>query len=59
MYISMRESAAVGFKKWSAAHPQQRTTEGAAEIPARDDASAMEPVEPPRGPWLVPGPGTL
>ena len=65
MYISLAESLAKGFKRWSDAHqPCDNDNEG--EV-ARLDALAstdlgieyavMTPPEAPHAPWLVPGVG--
>jgi hypothetical protein len=63
MYISMRESAAAGFKKWSAARPNSSTGDvagaGVAVAGAAGEDAVLLAVELQRGPWLVPGPGTL
>jgi hypothetical protein len=63
MYISMRDSAAAGFKKWSVARPSlipadSASDEFASAIGLGEDA-IRSVAESPRGPWLVPGPGTL
>jgi hypothetical protein len=59
----MRDSATAGFKKWSAARPGSSTTDiagaGVAAAVAAGEDIALAAAEAPRGPWLVPGPGTL
>jgi hypothetical protein len=65
MYISLAESRANGFRKWSDAHPPRRNDDDG-EI-ARDEAIAianldtdylaMSPPEQTHGPWRVPGVG--
>ena len=56
MYISLAESGANGFKKWSASHrPHSNDDDGNV---ARSDAIAvanLSPSERPHSPWLVPG----
>jgi hypothetical protein len=65
MYISIRDSATTGFKNWSAARPNASTTDFAddglavAAAGAAGENAVVTGIEPPRGPWLVPGPGTL
>jgi hypothetical protein len=66
MYISLADSRAKGFKKWSDAHQPERLGDaraGAGEggvIAAPDLAQGVtKPAEPPHRPWLVPGAGTL
>jgi hypothetical protein len=65
MYISLAESCATGFRRWSDAHPPYgNDNEGDV---ARLDALAcadlgieyavITPPEGPRAPWLVPGVG--
>jgi len=67
MYISLAESRAKGFRKWSDAHPPQSNDDDG-EV-ARDDAiaiaiadlaidyAAMSLPEQTHGPWRVPGVG--
>jgi hypothetical protein len=65
MYISLMESRAKGFRRWSSAH-RLHSNEDAHGVP-RADALAiaalgskhavMTPPEGPRAPWLVPGVG--
>ncbi len=52
MYISLLESRAKGFGKWSAAHGPA-SNDNAGDV-ARVDA-LVKPAEAPRDPWLVPG----
>jgi len=63
MYISMKDSTAAGFKKWSAARPNTSTAESPElsreAAPSAGDDTASASIERPHGPWLVPGPGTL
>ena len=65
MYISLAESRANGFRKWSDAHPSHSNDDDG-EV-ARDDAIAiadldidyavMTAPEQTHGPWRVPGGG--
>ena len=65
MYISLAESRANGFRKWSDAHPPHRNDDDG-DV-AGDDAIAiadlgigyavMTPPEQMHGPWRVPGVG--
>ncbi len=63
MYISLTESRAKGFRRWSDAH--QRASNDDADGVARVDAiaafgsgyAAMRAPERPPAPWLVPGVG--
>jgi hypothetical protein len=66
MYISLADSRAKGFMKWSHAHQPERLGDartGAGEggvIAAPDLAEeVMTPAEQPHRPWLVPGAGRL
>jgi hypothetical protein len=66
MYISLADSRAKGFKKWSDAHQAERLGDaraGAGEggvIAAPDLAQGVTtPAEQPHRPWLVPGAGRL
>ena len=66
MSISLADSRAKGFKKWSDAHQPERLGDartGAGEggvIAAPDLAQGVTtPAEQPHRPWLVPGAGTL
>ncbi len=65
MYISLAESCAKGFRRWSDAH-QSSGNDNESDV-ARRDAPAcaaldtedvvMTPPEGPSAPWLVPGVG--
>jgi hypothetical protein len=65
MYISLAESRAKGFRRWSDAHPPSGNDNESAVV--RLDALAslgldteyavMMPPQGPRDPWLVPGVG--
>jgi hypothetical protein len=66
MYISLADSRAKGFMKWSDAHQLTKlggARAGAGEggvIEAPDlDQGVTAPAEQPHRPWLVPGAGTL
>ena len=66
MYISLRDSCAKGFKKWSDAHQPEiendiRAGEGDGVGAADPDLEnkVMTSPERPHRPWLVPGVGTL
>ena len=65
MYISLEDSRAKGFMKWSDAHPERsgeaRTVAGEGALVAGPDLAqaVMTPAEQPHRPWLVPGAGTL
>jgi hypothetical protein len=52
MYISLAESCAKGFRKWSDAHPPA-SNDNPGDF-ARADALVVR-LEAPRDPWLVPG----
>jgi hypothetical protein len=54
MYISLLESYAKGFRKWSDAHPPA-ANDDAGDL-AKVDALVIPP-EAARDPWLVPGVG--
>jgi hypothetical protein len=63
MYISLRESCATGFRKWSASH--QVTYGGGGTLPQRDsvtmpggDAAAVTPTTSPLTPLPSRGEGT-
>ena len=64
MYISLKDSRANGFKKWSDAHPPGNddddnsggATPIAITVPPRDDGEVIS--ELPHRPWLVPGAGS-
>jgi hypothetical protein len=60
MYISLAESRANGFRKWSDAHPPHRNGDVARGDVVADlgsDYAAMTPAEQTHGPWRVPGVG--
>jgi hypothetical protein len=60
MYISLAESRANGFRKWSDAHPPHRNGDVASGDVVADlgsDYAAMTPAEQAHGPWRVPGVG--
>jgi len=65
IYISLADSRAKGFMKWSDAHPERpgvaRTVAGEGAVMAAADIAqaVMTPAEQPYPPWLVPGAGTL
>jgi len=66
MYISLENSNASGFKRWSIDHPPGRNDDdhsgGATPIPVAVpdlDEAMMAPPEQPHRPWIVPGMGTL
>ena len=65
IYISLADSRAKGFMKWSDAHPERpgeaRTVAGEGAVMAAPDIApaVMTPAEQPYRPWLVPGAGTL
>ena len=65
IYISLPDSRAKGFMKWSDAHPERlgepRTVAGEGPVIAAPDLAqtVMTPAEQPHRPWLVPGIGTL
>jgi hypothetical protein len=64
IYISLADSRAKGFMKWSDAHPERPgeacTVAGEGAVMAAPDiAQVMTPAEQPYRPWLVPGAGTL
>lgn len=63
MHISLRDSAAAGFKRWSAAHPNASTNRVPEPGPAAEASADVETIaataDQPRAPWLIPGPGTL
>ncbi len=54
MYISLAESSAKGFRRWSDAHPPCGN-DNETEVAQLD--AVMMPPEGPRDPWLVPGAG--
>ena len=63
MYVSLADSRAKGFMKWSDAHPERpgeaRTVAGEGSLVAAPDLAqaVMTPAEQPHRPWLVPGAG--
>ena len=59
MYISLAESRANGFRKWSDAHPPHRNDGASGDVIADlgSDYAAMTPAEQAHGPWRVPGVG--
>jgi hypothetical protein len=65
MYISLMESRAKGFRRWSGAHRQHSNddADGIARVDALAVAASgrgyavMTPPDGPRAPWLVPGVG--
>jgi hypothetical protein len=58
MRISLADSSATGFKKWSDAHPAMTVTEAVIRAAAQDlDIPAMITSQYPHRPWLVPGVG--
>jgi hypothetical protein len=65
MYISLAESVAKGFRRWSDAH-QPHGNDNDGDVARRDalaradlsiEYAVMMPPEGPRDPWLVPGVG--
>ena len=62
IYISLADSRAKGFMKWSDAHPERPgeacTVAGEGAVMAAPEA-VMTPAAQPYRPWLVPGAGTL
>ena len=58
MYISLANSRANGFRKWSDAHPPHSNNDAAIAIAdLAIDYAVMTPPEQPDGPWRVPGVG--
>jgi hypothetical protein len=59
MRISLADSRADGFRKWSDAHPAISTADNASIAADQDlDLPILTPPERPHIPWLVPGVGT-
>ena len=58
MYISLANSRANGFRKWSDAHPPHSARDDAVAIAdLAIDYAVMTPPEQPDGPWRIPGVG--
>ena len=64
MYISVAESCAKGFKRWSDAHPSAGNDNDGGDIPdgvgvaiteAQMNYTRLTSAESPRDPWRVPG----